>query len=182
MTGFAALPAGTYNVAVATPVDTQNFAIGPVDLPFDAGTLNSVLVVDTLDTIANDPDYLPIILRDDARPYATNARVRVIHAAPGAPTVDVYVVPVDPMMATDITNIEPTLPDFDFRTVTDYLSLAEGDYDVIVTGVDSKDAVIGPKTISIENGGVYTAIARQPGGDVQDFDVIVLADVLNDET
>ena len=176
------MPAGTYNVAVATPVDTQNFAIGPVDLPFDAGTLNSVLVVDTLDTIANDPDYLPIILRDDARPYATNARVRVIHAAPGAPTVDVYVVPVDPMMATDITNIEPTLPDFDFRTVTDYLSLAEGDYDVIVTGVDSKDAVIGPKTISIENGGVYAAIARQPGGDVQDFDVIVLDNVLTDET
>jgi hypothetical protein len=181
VTGFAPLPAGTYTVSVA-PAGTMNDVIGPVDLPFDAGTLNSVLVVDTLDTITTDPNYLPIILRDDARPYATNARVRVIHAAPGAPTVDVYVVPVDPMMETDITNVEPTLADFDFRTVTDYLSLAEGDYDVIVTGVDSKDPVIGPKTISIANGGVYTAIARQPGGDAMDFDVIVLADVLNDET
>ena len=36
--------------------------------------------------------------------------------------------------------------------------------------------------VSISNGGVYTAIARQPGGDVTDFDVIVLADVLNNDT
>ena len=85
-------------------------------------------------------------------------------------------------METDITNVEPTLPDFNFRDVTEYLALPEGDYDVIVTGVDSKDPVIGPKTISIANGGVYTAIARQPGDNVMDFDVIVLADVLNNET
>ena len=73
VTGFAPLPAGTYTVSVA-PEGTMNDVIGPVDLPFDAGTLNSVLVVDTLDTILNDMDYLPIILRDDARPHATSAR------------------------------------------------------------------------------------------------------------
>ena len=40
--------------------------------------------------------------------------------------------------------------------------MPEGDYDVTVTPAGSKTAAIGPATISIANGGIYTAIARDP--------------------
>lgn len=177
VTGFAPLPADTYNVAVTPEGMNGTFAIGPVDLTLDAGTWYSVLAVDFFNNIGN-----PLILTDDPRPVATNAKVRVIHAAPSAQTVDVYVVPVDPMMETDITNADPTLPGFAFRDNTGYLALPEGDYDVIVTGVGSKDAAIGPATISIANGGVYTAIARDPIPGSMEFGLIVLADVIDEDT
>lgn len=181
VTVFAPLPPATYNVGIA-PADTQNFVIGPLDLTLEAGMSYSALVVDFFDTIATDPDYAPIILADQVRSVATNAQVRVIHAAPSAQTVDVYVVPVDPMMETDITNTDPTLPGFDLRDVTEYLALPAGDYDVIVTGVGSKVPAIGPAQISIADGGVYTAIARDPGPEEMEFGLIVLADLPGDDT
>ena len=176
VTGFAPLPPTTYNVAIQAAGMPGVVPIGPVDLTLDAGTWYSVLAVNYFN------DIEPLILTDDPRPVTTNAKVRVIHAAPTAQTVDVYVVPVDPMMETDITNIDPTLPGFAFRDNTGYLALPEGDYDVIVTGVGAKDPAIGPAQISIANGGVYTAIARDPMPDSMDFGLIVLADMLNEDT
>ena len=43
-----------------------------------------------------------------------------------------------------------------------FLELAEGTYDVSVTAEASKTAAIGPARITIENGKLYTAIARDP--------------------
>lgn len=184
VTGFAPLPAGTYTVAVAAPTGTENFAIGPVDLPFDAGTLNSVLVVDFLANITDPMGmYLPIVLADRPRPLATAAQVNVIHASPTAQTVDdvdVYVVPVVPEVETDITNTDPTVPGFAFRDVTDYVQFAGGDYDVIVTLAGSKDPVIGPARVTLEAGGIYTVIARDPGAEEMGFQLTVLEDFLNE--
>ncbi len=180
VTGFAPLDAGTYSVAVA-PTGTENFVIGPVDLPFDAGVLNSVLVVDFFNVIATDMDYLPIVLADRPRPLATAAQVNIIHASPTAQTVsdvDVYVVPVVPEVETDITNVDPTVPEFSFRDVTDYVQLPAGDYDVIVTLTGSKDPVIGPARLSLAAGDIFTAIARDPGAEEMGFQLTVLPDVL----
>ncbi len=180
VTGFAPLPAGTYTVAVA-PAETENFVIGPVDLPFDAGVLNSVLVVDFFDVIATDMNYLPIVLADTPRPLATAAQVNVIHGSPTAQTVDnvdVYVVPVVPEVETDITNTDPTVPGFAFRDVTGYVQLPGGDYDVIVTLAGSKEPVIGPARVTLEDGGIYPVIARDPGAEETGFQLTVLEDFL----
>ena len=45
----------------------------------------------------------------------------------------------------------------------------------------TKDIAIGPATISISNGGVYTAIARDPLLGEMEFGLIVLADQLTDD-
>ncbi|MBT8100678.1 MAG: DUF4397 domain-containing protein [Gammaproteobacteria bacterium] len=172
VTGFDPLPAATYNVAVTAANNPGVVPIGPVDLTLSAGTWYSVLAVNFFN------DIEALILDDDPRPVATNAKVRIVHAAPSeaAASVDIYVTAV----GADINNETPTLTDIPFLANTGYLALDEGDYDVTVTVAGTKTAAIGPATISIANGGVYTAIARDPEPGSMEFGLIVLADTLND--
>ena len=51
-----------------------------------------------------------------------------------------------------------------------------------MTPTGTKTAAIGPAAISIENGGVYTAIARDPLPGETDFGLVVLVDELVEET
>ena len=170
VTGFAALPPATYNVQV-TPADNPGVvAIGPVDLELEAGTWYSVLAVNDFANIE------ALIETDDARPVATNAKVRIIHAAanPAAASVDIYVTAV----GADINAEEPTLTSVAFKDNTGYLALPAGDYDVTVTIAGTKTAAIGPATVSLANGDVFTAIARDPVPGEMDFGLILLADEL----
>ena len=170
VTGFDPLPADTYNVAVTAANMPGVVAIGPVDLQLDAGTWYSVLAVDQFANIE------PLILTDDPRPVATEAKVRIVHAAanPAAASVDIYVTAV----GADINTEDPALTDVPFKANTGYLGLAPGDYDVTVTVAGTKTAAIGPATISIAAGDVFTAIARDPAPGSMDFGLILLADEL----
>lgn len=170
VTGFDALPADTYNVQVTAANNAGVVAIGPVDLELAAGTWYSVLAVDEFANIE------ALIATDDARSVATNAKVRIIHAAanPAAATVDIYVTAV----GADINDEEPTLSSVAFKDNTGYLNLDAGDYDVTVTIAGTKTAAIGPATVSLANGDVFTAIARDPKPGEMDFGLILLADEL----
>jgi hypothetical protein len=172
VTGISALPAGTYSVAVQAAGNPGVVPIGPVDLTLDAGTWYSVLAVNYFN------DIEPLILTDDARPVATHAKVRIVHASPTAQDVDIYLT----APGAGIADVDPNLPSVPFKENTGYLAFPEGDYDVTVTLPGTKDIAIGPATISISNGGVYTAIARDPLPGLMDFGLIVLADeLLNDD-
>ena len=52
-----------------------------------------------------------------------------------------------------------------FATDTGFVSYVEGSYDLTVTLAGSKTPIIGPVSITLNHGGVYTAVARDaPGG------------------
>lgn len=74
------------------------------------------------------------------------ANVRVVHASPDAPAVDVYV------------NDEPVLEDVSFGTVSDYLELEAGTYDVTITAADDPEAVVYEAELPVEEG-TYTIAA-----------------------
>lgn len=173
VTGFDPLAADTYNVAVTAADMPGVVAIGPVDLALEAGTWYSVLAVDKFANIE------PLIATDDPRPVATNAKVRIIHAAadPAAQSVDIYVTAV----GADIDPLTPTLSAVAFKDNTGYLGLDAGDYDVTVTVAGTKIAAIGPATISVGLGDVVTAIARDPlpSAGAADFGLILLEDTLD---
>jgi hypothetical protein len=152
-TGLVEVPPGSYTAAVTVADNPGAIAIGPIeDLPLAAGIQHSILAVGELAAIE------PLILTDDPRRVSTEAKVRIVHASPTAQDVDIYVTAV----GANINDEDPALTDVPFKANTGFLSLPAGSYDVTVVPAGTKTAAIGPATITIENGGVYTAIARDP--------------------
>ncbi|MCS7043359.1 MAG: DUF4397 domain-containing protein [Bryobacteraceae bacterium] len=95
----------------------------------------------------------------------TNARVRIVHASPDAPAVDIFV------------NGSKVLENLPFREYSEYLSLPAGTYNVEIR-VTGTNTVVRQLSVPVQAGRDYTAIAvgyagsgRTPG-----FDVMLLED------
>ena len=88
------------------------------------------------------------------------AFVRVVHASPDAPNVDVWV------------DGETVLTDVPFTAVSDYLTLPAGTYNVQVTATGSTDPVI-DADLALEAGTSYTVAAT---GMLADITATVLTD------
>ena len=162
---YVEVPAADYNVKVTVANDPGVIAID-ADLTLDAGVNYSVYAVDFLANIA------PLVLVDDPRPIATEARVRIVHASPTAQDVDIFVT----APGTDITTVAPTFAAVPFQAETGYVSLAGGTYTVTVAPAGTTTAAIGPIDITIADGGIYTAIARDPLPGSTDLGLILLDD------
>lgn len=163
--GYVGIPAADYNIKV-TPAGTPGVIVIDADLSLAAGQAYDVLAVDTLAMIE------PLVLNDDPRSVATNAKVRIVHASPTAQDVDIYVV----APGTDINTVEPTLTDVPFKASTGYIALSEGMYDVAVTPAGTKTAAIGPATFDFMNGDVVTVVARDAAGGGTPLNVIIATD------
>jgi hypothetical protein len=163
--GYLTVPPGAYNVKV-TPANMPGVIVIDADLTLDAGTRYSVYATGLLASIT------PYVLVDDNRSVSTAAKVRVVHAAPSAGPVDIYVTPPGAGIAT----ATPAFSNVPLRAETGYVSLAGGTYDVTVTPTGTKTAAIGPATITVLDGGVYTAAARDATGGGPPFGLILLDD------
>lgn len=166
-TPYVNVASGTYNIKVAV-ADTQN-AVIDANLTFEKGSMQSVYAVNEVSKIE------PLILNDDNRSVATEAKVRLVHGSPTAGSVDIYVTAPD----ANISSVAPAFSGVQFKEETGYVSLDEGDYRVRVTPTGSKDAVIDTDTISFNAGGVYTAIARDATDTETELFGLILLDDFN---
>lgn len=162
-TPYVSVPAGTYDVKV-TPEGNPGVIAIDADLTLAAGTEYSVYALGRLAQIA------PLVTTDDRRRLATQAKVRIVHGAPGAGTVDIYVT----APGAGIANAAPAFTNVPFRADTGFVSLAQGAYDVTVTPAGTKTAAIGPARLTLDNTGVYTVIARDAPGGGAPFGVILI--------
>ena len=163
--GYVPVPAADYNVKV-TAANNAGAIVIDADLSLAAGQSYDVLAVDALATID------ALVLNDDRRSVATEAKVRIVHASPTAQDVDIYVVAT----GTDINTVDPTLAAVPFKASTGYLSLPAGDYDVTVTPTGTKTAAIGPAMLTFNDGDVLTAVARDAAGGGTPLGVILQDD------
>ena len=135
------------------------------DLTLAASTTYTVVALDNLATIS------ALVAADDPRRVATEAKVRLIHASPTAANVDIWVT----APGADITMTDPTFTDVPLGTNTEFVSLDAGDYDVNIAPTGTTTAAISV-TITVDAGGVYTAIARDETGGGLPLGLILLDD------
>ncbi len=156
----------TYNIDVAASANSAS--VINADLTFDPQMDYTIAAVNSLNNIE------PIVLVDDNTPPAAgNVKVRLIHAAPSAGLVDIYITaPGDGIAA-----ISPTISNFDFKDNSGYLEVPAGDYRVRITLATTKTVAIDTGTLSLADGQIRTAFAVDPAPGSADFGVILLADL-----
>jgi hypothetical protein len=133
-----------------------------------AGTSYTVLATGLLASIQ------PLLLTDDrTAPAAGQVKLRVVHAAPAAGNVDVYVT----APGADINTTAPTLTNVAFRGFSSYLSVPAGEYRVRVVGTGTKTPVAIDATLTFAAGQVRTIVARDNVGGGAPLNAIVLNDL-----
>jgi len=166
--GYVEVAGADYNTKVV-PTGEETPAVIEADLSLVAGTSYQVIAANELAMIE------PLVITANNRKIATEAKLRVIHGSPTAQDVDIYLV----APGADITDLSPTLSSVLFLADTDFLSISPESYDVIVTAAGSKDAAIGPLTVSLDALGIYTIIATDGAGGGGPLSVILLDDFVN---
>ena len=156
----------TYNIDVAAAANSAS--VINADLKFDPQMDYTIAAVNSLNNIE------PIVLTDNNQPPAVgNVKVRLIHAAPSAGLVDIYIT----APGVDINTISPTISGFTFKDNSDYLEVPAGDYQVRITLANTKTVAIDTGTLSLADGQIRTAFAVDPVPGSDDFGVILLADL-----
>jgi hypothetical protein len=168
LTASEYLEVGAGSRAVLIRATGGTSAVLVEDVTVADGSDYTVLVGDRLATIT-----LEALLDDNDQPGAGNAKVRLIHGAPGAGTVDIYVTPP----GADISLETPTLTGVDFGIVSPYLEVPAGEYQVQVTPAGTLDVVIDSGTLTLSSGEVRTGIAVDAPGGGGPFDALILSDV-----
>lgn len=163
------IAADDYNIKVVPSGEGPEAAVIDADATLVAGVEYSVYAVGLL------PDVSGLLLVDDNRRVNTEARLRLVHAAPSAGDVDIYLAPAGEELGPAALAAVP------FAVESGYLPVAPGSYDVVVApaGEDPMAPAIGPLTVNLEAGGIYTVVARDAAGGGGPFDIISLDDALN---
>ena len=163
--GYLNLVSDTYNVDVAAAASSTS--VINADLTLDPATDYTVAAVNFLANIE------PLVLVDNNTPPAAgNVKVRLIHAAPSAGSVDVYVT----APTADILTIKPTISGFEFKDNSGYLEVPAGNYRVRITIAGTKTVAIDTGTLSLTDGQIRTAFAVDPLSPSTAFGVILLSD------
>jgi hypothetical protein len=133
-------------------------------MDFTVIALNPVADIDAL--VLNDS------ADGNAKPGAGKSKLRLVHAASQAGTVDVYITaPND-----GIESLDPTIKDFMFKANTKYLEVNSGSYRVRITAPHSKTAVIDTGAVTLPSGGVFTGVALDPKPGSNDFGALLVQD------
>jgi hypothetical protein len=164
---YIGLDAGSHELNVNAPAGSGTAVFStPVAADLAAGMEYSVLALGKVSG-SGDTAFDLSPTTDANRAIATQASVKVVHGAPDVGTVDVYVTTAGDVSVADITGGSagnPAVADLDFRTITDYLALDPGDYDIRVLDQASNTVVIDATGVTLSGGDVITAIARQADG------------------
>jgi len=163
--GYLSVPAGSHNVKVnATGTATT---VIDVTSTLAAGSDYTAMATDFV------ADITPLLLADtNTAPAAGKVKVRLVHAAPSAGVVDIYVT----VPGADLATATPTLTNIPFQAVSGYLEVPAGDYQVRITAAGTKTVALDSGTLTLAAGQIRTGVALDNTGGGAPFGAIVLAD------
>ena len=163
--GYLQVESGTRNFKVnATGTD---ITVIDVDVPIDEGVPYTIVASDFLASIT------PLVLVDNRRISSSgNTRVRAVHNAVSAQTVDIYVTAPD----ADIEELEPTLSSVPYTGVSDYLDIPASDFQVRATIAGTKLVIIDSGILTLNARSVYTIFAQDAVGGGAPFQFLVAQD------
>jgi hypothetical protein len=165
-TDYYDIPSGTTRIQVQ-PVGTTTNAID-ASPSLLANTDYTVIAANLVASIE------PLLLTDNnTAPTAGNVKVRIVHGAPSAPAVDVYIT----VPGVDIAVASPTLTDVAFKGVSAYQTVPAGTYQIRVTPTGTKTVVIDSGDVPLTAGQIRTVIATDAPGGGEPFGAIVLDDL-----
>jgi hypothetical protein len=172
---YVGVPAGDYIFDVAPDTNSIGDSVyTSPSLPLAQGSESTVVAAGY---VLTSPAFGLLATEDQNRSVATQASVKVIHAAPAAGAVDVYVTAAGEFSPAEVENGiagAPLLDNFEFAEITDYVAVTPGNYDIRV--VAGGTTAINVENFNLAAGSVSTFIAREPidSGTPSDFNVIVL--------
>lgn len=140
---YSLVPAAAYDVGLrVTGTDTvaltQNLAL----------SANRHYTVFAVGLAGGNPALQYLVAEDDLMPPAAGrAKVRVVHASPDAPPVDVA------------ANGSDVLTNVPFPAVSDYLEVDAGDYTFAIKATGTPD-IVRSVSVNLMAGGIYTVVAR----------------------
>jgi hypothetical protein len=124
--------------------------------------------------VAGGENPLSILLLEDdnSEPTPGEVKFRAVHAAPGAPAVDIYV--TTPFEALD--NKSPVLTNVPFKAVSGYLPVPIQMYQGRVTVAGTKNVAIDTHRVPTWGGMIRTLVAVDAPGGGTPFQILVLPD------
>ena len=114
-----------------------------------------------------------IVLTDSpVAPETGQARLRLVHAAPSATTVDIYVT----APTADLATATPTVAGLSFRGSSTYQSVLAGTYRVRVTSAGTRNVLLNVPNVPIVAGQIRTVVALDAPGGGPPFALKLLSD------
>jgi hypothetical protein len=166
---YLMVDAGTYTISINQAGTATELLT--IDASVESGQAYTVAAIGTLDAADTEAPRLTAYV-DDPVAASDTAKLRVVHASPTTPAVDVN---LKGAAAADAPVKNLAFPD-----ATDYLSLPGGTYDFIVypTGGDPASPALDLSGTALENGKNYTvwAVGLLAGTGDQALGVVVTVD------
>ena len=161
-TGYVALPAGSHDVKVfVSPSDGSGTPALQASLQIAAGKDYTVLAIG--EVTKNTLELLPLE-DNNALPAAGQAHVRLVHASPDAPPVDVVVAGTATKVFSNVA----------YKGAGAYTPVPVGTYNLDVQVSASGQTVKSVTGLALGERGVYTVVATGPAASLQ---VVPLLDV-----
>lgn len=146
ISNYLNLATGTYNIKIfASVANGQGTPAIEANVTVATGKDYTIAALGKLANITAG-----VYLDDNTRPAAGKARLRVIHASPDAPAVDIAVANGGPVL----------VPNLSFKDASGYLELPAGSYNLEVRVAGTSTVAYTIPTLNLKGGAVYSAIAE----------------------
>jgi len=161
---YLSVPAGRYDIRVnVSGTDTTVLRVNP---ELSAGNDFTAIAVGKVANIE-----LMLLADNNSEPATGMVRLRAIHAAPSAPTVDIYATEPYAVLAA------PALSSVPFKGVSGYLDVPAATYQARVAVAGTKTVAIDSGRLALTGGTVRTVIAVDTKGGGAPFSFLILPDL-----